>query len=237
MLPLYIICHAKCDPPGYLCIYFDKQDIPYKKFNVIRNGIEEIDLSKTSGLIFMGGAHSVTEETRWLSDEITLIQQAVEKDIPVMGVCFGAQLISKALGADVCNAKHMETGWHQISVDTSSLPEDKALDIGNRIEVFEWHEDTFSLPEGAISIFKSHGIENQGYLYGRVFTMQFHLEMTEHMVHEWLRRYNDCLPEPTEFIQSPEQITTDLNQRIENLHALADRVYGWWIDKIVKNTG
>ena len=232
MLPIYIICHAKCDPPGYLCSYFDSHNIPFKKYNFIKNGIDQIDLDATSGIIFMGGEHSVTEKTQWIEDEIKIIHQAIDRDLPLMGVCFGAQLISKALGAEVCAARHMETGWHRISVDTSRLPENNPLELGDSIEVFEWHEDTFSIPEGAIPIFRSHGIENQGYLLGKIFTMQFHLEMTEHMVHEWIGRYNDCLPRPTEFIQSPDQITDRLEERLENLHKLADRIYAWWINML-----
>ena len=103
------------------------------------------------------------------------------------------------------------------------------LNLGDSFEAFEWHEDTFTIPHGAIPIFTSGNLENQGYVIGNTLIMQFHLEMTEHMVYEWLRRYNDCLPEPSEYVQSPEEITDHLNERIENLHAVADKIYDWWL--------
>ena len=59
--------------------------------------------------------------------------------------------------------------------------------------------------------------------------MQFHLEMTEHMVHEWLRRYCDCMPKASQYAQSPEQITERLEERLDNLHAVADKIYRWWL--------
>jgi len=235
MQPIYIICHANCEPPGYLCTYFDKQNIPYKKINIIKDEIANIDLDAISGLTFMGGPYSVNEDHPWLTDEIKLIQEAIEKDIPLMGVCLGAQLISMALGAKVNTATNMQTGWHPITVDTSKLASDQVLNLDDNFEAFEWHEDTFSIPNGATPLFKGRGPEAQGYLYGRVLTMQFHLEMTEHMVHEWLTRYNDCLPEPSDYVQSPEQITDRLNERLDNLHAVADKIYGWWLSMVRDN--
>jgi len=235
MLPIYIICHANCEPPGYLCSYFDKRNIPYRKINIIKNEISDIDLDATSGLTLMGGPYSVNEDHPWLADEIKLIQKAIVKDIPLMGVCLGAQLVSRALGAEVNTATNMQTGWHQIMLDTSKLASDQVLNLDNSFEAFEWHEDTFSVPSGATLLFKGCGPEAQGYLYGKVLTMQFHLEMTEHMVHEWLTRYNDCLPEPSDYVQSPEQITDRLSERLENLHAVADKIYDWWLSMVRDN--
>ena len=229
MLPIYIICHASCKPPGYLCTYFDKKNIPYQKINIIKNKISEIDLNTTSGLVFMGGPYSVNGNHHWLADEINLIKRAIEQELPLMGVCFGAQLISKALGATISTASIMETGWHQISLDTSSLSAAPPLNLDNSFEAFEWHEDTFTIPAGANPIFKGLNLPNQGYVYGKILCMQFHLEMTEHMIHEWLGRYNDCLPEPSKSVQSHEQITSRLNERLINLHAVADKMYDWWL--------
>ncbi len=234
MLPVYIICHANCEPPGYLCTYFDVRNIAYKKVSVINNELSDINLDSVSALIFMGGPHSVNDTYPWVIEEIDLIKKAIARNIPIMGVCFGAQLVSKALGADVTTAAHMETGWHQITADTSKLTGKQALKLDNSFEVFEWHEDTFSIPDGAIPLFKGKGIESQGYLYGNVLTMQFHLEMTEHMVHEWLRRYNDCLPDPSHTVQSPEQITERLQERLKNLHAVADTIYDWWLGMVCR---
>jgi GMP synthase (glutamine-hydrolysing) len=233
MRPLHIICHANCDPPGYLCTYLDKKAILYRKTTITKNELSEIDLEAISGLILMGGPHSVNGSQPWLDGEFRFIREAIDKDIPMMGVCFGAQLISKALGAKVSPAATMEAGWHRIVADTSKLAHDKTADLPDTFEAFEWHEETFAIPDGAIPIFKGRSIEHQGYLHGRVFAMQFHLEMTEHMVYEWLNRYKDCLPAPSDTVQSHAQITECLKERLDELHAVADKLYDWWL----KNTG
>ena len=234
-LPIYIISHADCEPAAYLCTYLDKKNILYKKINGIRDGVAAIDLVEVAGLVFMGGRYSINDDHPWLDEEIKLILRATEKDIPLMGVCFGAQLISKALGAEVSKAEYMETGWHEIEADTSKLADAPALNLDKTFEVFEWHEDVFSIPDGATLIFSGRNFKNQGYLYNKVLAMQFHLEMTEHMVHEWLGRYNDCMPEPSKYVQSHEQIVDRLNERLDDLHVIAEKIYDWWLDMVKLN--
>ena len=234
MLPIYIICHADCKPSSYLCHFFTKKNIPFEKINAIHNKLSTIDLTTAAGFVFMGGPYSVNDDLPWLADEIKFIQQAVEKDIPIMAVCFGAQLISKALNAEVVAAENMELGWHNVTVDASQLTDLHHLNLDKSFEVFEWHEEVYRMPDGAIPIFSGFNLENQGYLYGKILAMQFHLEVTEHMIFEWLERYKDCLPEPCISVQSPEQLAVRLNERLENLHTHADIIYDWWL-KIVSH--
>lgn len=229
MLPIYIICHAECQPSAYLCHYFDQKNIAYKKLNATLQQVSELDLNTLSGLVIMGGPYSVNESLPWLEDEICFIQKAIEKNIPIMGVCFGAQLISKALNAEVAVAENTEIGWHNVTVDTSQLIDLPTLNLEKNIEVFEWHEDLYLMPDGVTPIFTGYNKENQGYLYGNILAMQFHLEMTEHMVHEWVDRYSDCLPETSLYVQCPEQILENLQEKLDNLHRQADIIYGWWL--------
>lgn len=229
MLPIYIVCHADCNPPSYLCSYFDKNNILYKKINAVKDDINSLDLTAIASLIFMGGPYSVYDDHDWLKDEFHLLQEAIDKDILIMGVCFGAQLISKALGAKVCKTDHMEIGWHMIETDTSKLDHLHQLDLEKNFEVFEWHEDVFSIPEGAIPIFSGINHENQGYLWGKIFVMQFHLEMTEHMVNDLLCQYQDCIPGASQSVQTPEQITERLNERLDDMHVHAEKIYDWWL--------
>ena len=229
MLPIYIVCHADCRPSAYLCSYFDKNNILYKKINAIKNDINSLDLTAVAGLVFMGGPYSVYDNLPWLKDEFQLIQRAIDADIAIMGVCFGSQLVTKALGARVYKAEQMELGWHMIEADTSKLDHLPPLKLEKNFEVFEWHEDVFSIPDGAIPIFSGTHHENQGYLSGNILVMQFHLEMTEHMVKQWLQCYKDCLPEPSPSVQSPQQLTERLSEHLNNLHKNADIIYDWWL--------
>ncbi|MCW8931988.1 MAG: AMP-binding protein [Gammaproteobacteria bacterium] len=201
-----------------------------KKINAIKDDINSLDLTSISGLVFMGGPYSVYDEHSWLNDESQLIKNAIDADILIMGVCLGAQLVSKALGAKVCKAEYMETGWHMIETDTSKLGHLHPLKLEKNFEVFEWHEDVFTLPEGATPIFSGSNHENQGYVLGKILVMQFHLEMTEHMVNDWLEQYQSCLPAPSPSVQTPQQINERLNERLNDLHRHADIIYDWWLN-------
>ena len=229
MLPVYIVCHAECEPSSYLCEFFARNHIVYEKINALESDLSDFDVTKVAGFVFMGGPCSVNDDHPWLAVEIDMIHRAMSHDIPMMGVCFGAQLLSKVLGAQIDTADYMETGWHQIEVDTSKLAHLPPLPLENSIEVFEWHEDVFTTPEQAIAIFSGENHENQGYLLGNILVMQFHLEMTEHMVHDWLERYQSCMPGPSKSVQSAEQIREHLDERLNNLHIQADIIYGWWL--------
>lgn len=236
MLPIAIICHARCEPPGYLCTFFDKRNIPYRKINILEKPLTVTDLEKFSAMIFMGGPYSVNDDHDWIINELNLIRHAIQQDIPMMGVCFGAQMISKALGAEIKPAEKMEAGWHRITADTSLLHNLHALNLEDSFEVFEWHEDSFSIPEGAIRIFKGSGTKNQGYIHGKILAMQFHLEVTEHMVAEWLDRYKECLPKRLGSIRSYQEIKEHLDERMEHLHELADQIYDWWLGLFINDS-
>jgi GMP synthase-like glutamine amidotransferase len=150
-----------------------------------------------SGLIFMGGAMCANDDLPFLHQELELIQLAAREGLPVFGVCLGAQLIARALGATVYESAVQETGWQDIHIegDASSDPVFQALPPATR--VFQLHRDTFDLPEGAVRLAASDACENQAFRWGRaVYGVQFHPEMTPGMIAEWSRELD--LPRWTE---------------------------------------
>lgn len=83
---------------GYLEAYLDQRHIPYEMVYISREESVPPGLQEFSGLIFLGSSHSVNAGHAWIEDEIDLIRRAAQADVPVLGICFGGQLISKALG-------------------------------------------------------------------------------------------------------------------------------------------
>lgn len=229
MFPIHIICHTKGSPSSYLCKFLEKRNILFKKTCLIDDPETPLDLEKIAGLIFLGSPYSVNDNYPWILEEIKLIQQAVEKNIPVMGICFGAQLASLALGGTITSSENMEIGWHEITLNTTTALDLKTLDVPEKFEVFQWHGETFTIPENAVPLFFGQHVKNQGFVYGNLLAMQFHLEMTDSMILEWLERYQDCLPETSASVQSPSQITHRLEERLAQLNAIADQVYASWI--------
>lgn len=129
-------------------------------------------------LILMGGPMSVNDsDQNWLEEERRLIRQAISLQVPIFGVCLGAQQIAKALGAEVSRG-NKEVGWHP--VETAS---ERFSFIPERLTAFHWHGEQFDIPAGAERLFSSEACMNQGFVYnGNVIGLQFHLEATSESV-------------------------------------------------------
>jgi GMP synthase-like glutamine amidotransferase len=137
------------------------------------------DLSDVDLLIVMGGPMSVNDEQQypWLALEKEFVRQAITADIPVLGICLGAQIIAGALGAEIYSNHYKEIGWFQ--VEACMTNGDNLFTFPATIDVFHWHGETFDLPRGAVHLARSRGCEYQAFQFGKsVIGLQFHLETT-----------------------------------------------------------
>jgi len=116
MKPIWIISHAACEHPGYLCQYLDQRNIQYKIAQTEHGQTIPEQVENVAGLVFLGSPVSINDSLNWMSDEVALIKLAIEVDVPVLGICFGAQLIAKALNGEVCLAPSMQIGWHPVTL-------------------------------------------------------------------------------------------------------------------------
>ena len=138
-------------------------------------------LDRFDVLVILGGPMSVHDmhEHVWLKAEKWFIKQVIDAGKPVLGICLGAQLLAETLGGEVTQGKEKEIGWFPITFN----PEFTASDPGRRfpqtMNVFHWHGETFSIPDGAQRIASSEACENQGFIYDKkIIGLQFHLETT-----------------------------------------------------------
>lgn len=133
-------------------------------------------------LVVMGGPMSIHDEHEhaWLAPEKRALRAWIDAGKPVLGICLGSQLIAEALGGEVARNRHQEIGWHPIRRSAQAAATTLADLLPAALEVFHWHGETFSLPEGAVLLASSDACENQGFLYRRsVLALQCHLEMDD----------------------------------------------------------
>ncbi len=218
---------------GFLCHYLQHRQIPYELICVSPEGCLACDLDAASGLIFLGAPQSVNGPDHWISDEISIIRRAAAVEIPVMGVCFGGQLITRALGGQVHESEHMQVGWHCVHTTEQGRAILAATGLPASFHVFEWHAESFSLPAGASPLFYDINNNYQGFLHGKCLAMQFHLEMTEELILASLKYFADCLPPTSAGVQSREQILLDSPRYLTDMHQVAENIYGWWLGEFV----
>ena len=159
-------------------------------------------------LVAMGGPMGVHDGDQypWLNDELRFIREAINRDKHVLGVCLGAQMIAKALGAEVRKHSCTEIGWFPILFEDAFLDTRPGQELDRQMDVLHWHGDTFATPPGAMRIASSEACANQGFLYeGRVLGLQFHLEMGAEEVDVMTEHFKDELV-PEKFVQGGEEI-------------------------------
>ena len=188
-------------------------------------GAAEPDPARYDGLICMGGAMSVNDGLPYLEREARWIAQAMEAGRPVLGVCLGAQLIAKALGARVYRNPVKEIGWFEIELTGEGAADPLFAGAAQRETVFQWHGETFDLPPGARWLASSPACRHQAFRIGAsAYALQFHLEVTPEMIADWCSQDLNCgdmreLRAPIDFAYNAPRLST-----------LAQQVFGRWCD-------
>ena len=129
-------------------------------------------------LVVMGGPMGVGDERRyaWLTQEKKFIEKAIARDIPIVGVCLGAQLIAEVLGAKVKRNQQPEIGWFPVTLAPAGAASPYLRGFPQAFMAFHWHGDTFEIPHDAERLVRSDACDNQAFAYRNVIALQFHLE-------------------------------------------------------------
>ena len=149
---------------------------------------EPIPTSNPSAVIILGAPESANDDLLYLKNEMELIRKYTEKNIPILGICLGSQLIAKAFGARVYQGPKKEIGFYQ-DVEFDNQKESNLFSgINSPATVFHWHGDTFDLPKGATRLAHSKQYENQAFRFKSAVAIQFHLEVDEPTIRLWLEK-------------------------------------------------
>jgi GMP synthase-like glutamine amidotransferase len=143
----------------------------------------------------LGGPMSVNDEISYIRKEEELVRDFASVGKKILGVCLGAQIMAKALGAKVYKGPAPEVGWLDIILCEEGLRDPLMLsiardpntgEIGKRSKVFHWHGETFDIPQGASRVAFSDLYPNQAFRYGKGYAFQFHIEVSEKIIYDWM---------------------------------------------------
>jgi GMP synthase (glutamine-hydrolysing) len=158
-------------------------------------------------MVFGGAMHPDQDaQFGWLEREERFLQEALAEDVPVIGVCLGAQMLARAAGAWVGPAAEPEIGWYDVELTTEGR-EDAVLGVlPSPTETFQWHHYTFAVPDGAAELARTE-VCTQAFRIGRrAWGLQFHAEVTLPIVQAWIAEEGEELPvPPADFLAAAEQ--------------------------------
>jgi GMP synthase-like glutamine amidotransferase len=207
MSDVLVVQNTRIESSGYLGELLSRDGFDITSINAKH---EIIPNKKFSLVVILGAPESANDNFPYLIEEQQLIKNSVEKNIPVLGICLGSQLIAKTFGAKIYSGPKKEIGFYndlKISSDSTFFS-----GFQNPFTVFHWHGDTFDLPQGALRLASSEHYPNQAFQYKSAIGLQFHLEVNEEMVNLWLDNTKEKL-QKISYI-NPQEIRSEINENI-----------------------
>lgn len=214
-MKIHCLQHLKNDTLGNIGTWIDKKGYKLTKTLLYEDAffpiLQEFDL-----LLIMGGTMSVyqEEEYPWLRPEKEFVRKTIESGKPVLGSCFGAQMIAEVLGGKVTKNPYKEIGWHTVRFIEGKIEQSSSKARASNLPAcmfpeftgFMWHGDTFEIPAGAVKLFESEACPNQGFIYNeKVLGLQFHPEANRQWVRNLIRDSGHDLVQG-KYIQSEKEI-------------------------------
>jgi len=220
--------HVPFEPLGRIADALNDRQIEWRYIDLWATPDEDLQVDQAQALVFMGGPMSVNDPLPWLRQEERYILRAISSGVPVLGICLGAQLLAKSLGARVYPMARKEIGWHPVRLTAAGQCDPLLQGLPVEEVTFHWHGETFDLPPGAEKLAESDLCANQAFRLGsNLYGLQFHPEVTPEIIGSWYREDENCgdLRE----VEHP----FDPAAHQPRMQAVAAQVFGRWCDQLL----
>jgi len=191
-----MITLIQCDsevPAGTIAEWLRINDTPFRIIRAFSGDtLPAPDVSRAA--IVLGGSMGVHDGERFpfLSTVKSFIREAADLNVPFLGICLGGQLLADALGAHVHSGRHGEKGVHSVNLLEPAAADSLFSGIPAEFPTFQWHDDSFELPRGAVLLASSDTCAHQAFRYGEsMYGLQFHPEVNREIVTSWTRSSDD----------------------------------------------
>jgi|SRR5208283_2711103 len=224
-MKIIVIMHVESEGPGSLGTYLESVRAEALTVRLYAGDSLPSEFSGFDAVVSMGGPMNVYEEDQYpfLKEETGFLKGAVEADLPVLGICLGAQMIAKSVGAQVVKSPKKEVGWGSVALTDQGRDDSLFKGLPPVLEVLQWHGDMFHIPSEGLLLASSQDCPHQAFRYRNALGLQFHLEVTEQILSDW-------------FGESKEIKLYDVMNRFREIHKgleeNAQTVYANFLDLI-----
>ena len=168
-----------------------------------------------------------------LKTELEVLREAIDRDMSVLGICLGAQLLAKAIGGSVSRNPTREIGWYDVDLTDEGATDPVLSTFARRQQVFQWHEDGIKIPQGAVNLASSPASDVQAFRFGEhAYGFQFHLEVDGSLINRWLTvADNQAVLDVERGNVDPLAIREQTRHSIDDLQSLSRQTFLRWIDR------
>lgn len=221
-LRVLIIEHERATPGGLIYEWLADHDADVEELRIDIDE-REVDPRDYDLLIPLGSEFAAYDDTvPWLEREKQMLRVAADADVPVLGICFGGQLLARVLGGESFRAEQAEIGWLPVRTkDPELVPEGPW---------FQWHFDSFTVPEGATVLAESDA-GPQAFVIGRSLGVQFHPEVTPQIMDEWVRVYRHELDDSG---VDPDALLEETHRNAASARATSRKLLDAYLERIFK---
>jgi GMP synthase-like glutamine amidotransferase len=232
-LRVLILQHEEPTPPGHVTAWLARHDASVETFRIDVDD-RQIDPTDYDLIVSLGSEFAAFDDTKaFVPREAQLMRSAIDADVPVLGLCFGGQMLARVLGGEVFRSSDSEIGWLPVkSRDPELVPEGPW---------FQWHFDSFTLPPGATLVAESD-VGPQAFVAGRSLGLQFHPEVTTEIMDDWVREYRheldaDGVPPDALLEETKRRATESRRMALQLFDRFLDAVAGLGTRARVAHTG
>jgi GMP synthase-like glutamine amidotransferase len=220
-----VVQHEKSTPGGYVDDWLVRRGAVQDTLHIYSDA-RDVSPGDYDLIVTLGSASAAYDEAvPWLDRELRLLRSAADGDVPVLGICFGGQILARALGGRAFRNQRAEIGWRRIrSNDHELVPEGPWL---------QWHFDAFTVPPGSRLIAENE-IGPQAYLGGRCLGLQFHPEVTAEIMREWATSDREELAREG---VDPSALVEETSRRERESRAAALRLFDSFLRRSVDGRG
>jgi len=182
-------------------------------------------------VLVLGGAMNVDEGERhgWIAEEEALLRKLLDREVPLLGLCLGGQLLAQAAGAEPRRASWPEIGWHRVEVTPEGEDDPLLGPLAPCFETFQWHSYEFPLPSGAVPLARSEVCLQAARLGQRAWALQFHPEVSRADALHWVEDYRSD-PDAIRIGVDPAVLGPETEAKIDAFNVLGRNLCRRWLE-------